>query len=58
MKLEEFKIINQLRQFLDGTQSVIFKLNAGKSEHYRWIRRELIRFNYQKPLITQRPVSY
>ncbi|MCF6345502.1 MAG: transposase family protein [Thiomicrorhabdus sp.] len=46
MKLEELKTIEQLKQFLDGTQAVIFTLNSIKDEHYKWLQHELIRFRY------------
>ncbi len=46
MKLEELTTIEQLRQFLDGTQAVIFKLDTIKAERYQWIQYELIRFRY------------
>lgn len=46
MKLEELKTIEQLRQFLDGTQSVIFQISSTKKEKYNWIRHELVRFDY------------
>jgi len=46
MKLEELKTIEQLRQFLDGTQPVIFQINSSKKGKYNWIRRELVRFDY------------
>ena len=34
MKLEELKTIEQLSQFLDGTQAVIFKITTVKKEGY------------------------
>ena len=46
MKLEDLKTIEQLEQFLNGTQAVIFELNLVKKERYDWMRRELVRFNY------------
>ncbi len=46
MKLEELKTIEQLSQFLDGTQAVIFILSSSKDEHYNWFRHELVRFRY------------
>jgi len=46
MKLEDLKTIEQLIQFLDGTQAVIFKLNTVKEERYNWIRHELVRLDY------------
>jgi len=48
MKLEELTTIDQLSQFLDGTQSVIFKLDTIKKKRYQWIQRELVRFDYMK----------
>ena len=48
MKLEELKTIEQLGQFLDGTQAVIFKITTVKKERYDWIRQELVRFDYLK----------
>ena len=48
MKLEELKTIEQLSQFLDGTQVVIFKITTIKKERYDWIRHELVRFDYLK----------
>jgi len=51
MKLEELTTIEQLSQFLDGTQAVIFKISTGKEERYQWIQYELIRFQY--PLINK-----
>lgn len=46
MKLEELTTIEQLSQFLNGTQAVIFALNTVKTERYKWIQHELIRFDY------------
>lgn len=46
MKLEELETIEQLSQFIDGTQVVIFDINTVKKERYEWIRKELVRFNY------------
>lgn len=46
MKLEELTTIDQLSQFLDGTQSVIFKLDTVKKKRYQWIQHELVRFEY------------
>ncbi len=46
MKLNELTTIEQLSQFLDGTQTVIFKLNTIKVERYQWVQHELVRFHY------------
>jgi transposase len=51
MKLEELTSIDQLTQFLDGTQAVIFKINTAKKERYQWIQHELVRFQY--PLLNK-----
>lgn len=48
MKLEELKTIDQLIQFLDGTQSVLFQMNSIKKERYDWMRHELVRFDYMQ----------
>jgi len=48
MKLEELKTIDQLSQFLDGTQSVLFQMNSIKKERYDWMRHELARFDYMQ----------
>ncbi len=42
MKLEELKTIEQISQFLEGTQSVIFKVDTIKLECYKWIQHELL----------------
>ena len=49
MKLEELTTMEQLPQFLDGTQAVIFKINTLQEERYQWIQHELVRFNYMAP---------
>ena len=48
MKLDELKTIEQLSQFLDGTQAVIFKLDTVKKKRYQWIQHELIHFDYMR----------
>ncbi|NOX08346.1 MAG: transposase family protein [Gammaproteobacteria bacterium] len=48
IKLEELKTIDQLSQFLDGTQAVIFKLDTIKKKRYQWIQHELVRFDYMR----------
>ena len=46
MKLDELKTIEQLAQFLNGAEAVIFELSRVKKERYEWMRKELVRFNY------------
>jgi len=48
MKLEELKTIEQLSQFLVGTQPVLFQMNSIKKERYDWIRCEFARFDYMQ----------
>jgi hypothetical protein len=48
MKLEELQSVNQLSNFLNGTQSVIFEIKAAKKERYTWIQGELARFSYSQ----------
>lgn len=43
MKLEELTTIEQLADFLSGTQSVAFSVLGSKDECYQWIRAELVR---------------
>ncbi|WP_260296041.1 DDE-type integrase/transposase/recombinase [Sedimenticola hydrogenitrophicus] len=46
MKLEDLKTINQLEEFISGTQSVAFTVIDDKDACYRWIQRELVKFRY------------
>lgn len=46
MKLEELKTVDQLEQFLSGTQDVAFTIHDDKDARYRWIQGELARFQY------------
>lgn len=46
MKLQDLKSIDQLREFLSGTQAVAFSVTGDKDDRYRWIQGELTRFRY------------
>ena len=46
MSLEQLTTIEDLWQFLDGTQAVAFSVATGKQERYRWIQRTLLRHRY------------
>ena len=48
MKLEDLKAIDQLEDFLSGTQSVAFSVISDKDACYRWIQGELVKFRYLK----------
>ena len=40
--------LDQVAQFLDGTQAVAFTVLSDKDDRYKWIQRTLIRFEYDK----------
>lgn len=46
MKLEDLTTIDQLEDFLSGTQAVAFSVISDKDTCYRWIQGELARFRY------------
>ena len=48
MKLEDLTTIEQLEDFLAGTQVVAFSVLSDKDACYRWIQRELVKFRYLK----------
>jgi hypothetical protein len=39
--------LDQVSQFLDGTQAVAFTVLSDKDDRYQWIQRTLIRFEYE-----------
>jgi transposase InsO family protein len=48
MKLEDLTTIDQLVDFLSGTQAVAFSVISDKDACYRWIQGELVKFRYLK----------
>ncbi len=48
MKLEDLKTIDQLSEFLSGTQAVAFSIILDKDDCYRWIQAALYKFRYRK----------
>ena len=48
MKLDDLRSIDQLRDFLEGTQEVAFVVLTGKDERYRWMQHTLIKFGYRR----------
>ena len=46
MKLEDLTTIDQLTEFLSGTQTVVFSVISDKDACYRWIQGELVKFRY------------
>ncbi len=43
IRLEDLTAIDQLRDFLSGTQAVVFSVLSGKDACYRWIQWELVK---------------
>jgi len=48
MNEKDLVSLDQVAQFLDGTQSVAFTVLSNKDDRYRWVQRTLIRFDYDK----------
>jgi len=46
MKLEDVTTVDQLTDFLSGTQAAAFSVLSGKDACYRWIQGELVKFRY------------
>lgn len=46
MKLEDVTTIEQLTDFLSGTEAAAIPVISNKDERYRWIHGELVRFGY------------
>ena len=46
MKLEDLVSIDQLVDFLSGTQAVVFSVLSDKDACYQWIQATLVRFSY------------
>ncbi len=58
MKLEDLTTIDQLGDFLSGTQAVAFPVLSGKDPCYRWIQRELVKCHYLKLSRQEKGESY
>ena len=54
MKLEDLGTLEDVEAFLEGTQAVVFEVEAVKAVRCRWIERILIRFSYSKRWKKQR----
>jgi hypothetical protein len=46
MKLEDLTTIDQLVDFLSGTQAVAFSVISDKDACFRWVQGELVKFRY------------
>ena len=48
MNANELTSIDQVRDFLAGTQRVAFEVAGDKQSRYDWVRRTLVRFDYMR----------
>ena len=46
MNANDLTGIDQVRDFLSGTQRVVFEVAVDKPSRYHWVRRTLVKFNY------------
>ena len=46
MKLSNLTTIDQLEQFLDGSQACAYDVQSSKDEQYTWVRKTLVQFRY------------
>ncbi|MBW2690791.1 MAG: integrase, partial [Deltaproteobacteria bacterium] len=46
MSLEQLNTLDAIKQFLDGTQFVAFKVATDKQERYRWVQGILVKHHY------------
>ncbi len=44
MNARDMTTVAHLREFLEGTRAVVFKVPGGKAERYGWVRQVLARF--------------
>jgi transposase InsO family protein len=46
MSLEQLTTLDAIKQFLEGTQAVVFNVVTDKSERYRWVQKTLVKHRY------------
>ncbi len=46
MSLEQLTTLGAVRQFLDGTQNVVFSVATNKKERNRWVQKTLVKHRY------------
>lgn len=46
MNISELETIEQLENFLNGTQPIVFSIEENKKNLYAWIQKTLLKFNY------------
>ena len=46
MSLEQLTTIDAIRQFLEGTQAVVFSVATHKQARYRWVQKTLVKHRY------------
>ena len=48
MSLEQLTTIDAIKQFLEGTQNVAFRVLTHKQERYRWVQKTLVNHQYMR----------
>ena len=46
MSLEQLTTLDAIKQFLEGTQAVAFKVATDKPERYRWVQKTLVKHRH------------
>ena len=52
MNAKDLTTVDQLREFLEGTQAVVFEVPGGVAERYQWVRQIMAKFLY--PTLSRR----
>ena len=47
MNVDKLNTIDQLTDFLDGTQPIAFCLASNKAERYQWVQQNIAKFHYR-----------
>ncbi len=48
MNLDNIKTLDEVSDFLNGSQPVVFEVASSKDERYAWVRKTLYRFDYRR----------
>jgi len=54
MTIENLKTISALELFFEGSQEIVFSVPGNKTERYRFIQKELVKFGYLNSLKIKR----
>ncbi len=52
MNAKDLTTVDQLREFLEGTQAVVFEVPGGVADRYQWVRQTMAKFLY--PTLSRR----